>query len=281
LVLGNVIPGAEITNVARFSGLTGHVSDLGGIASVGGAVSVALISMSGKRWLKPAAVSVFMACCLGLVLSGSVSGMIALLVAVASLLVRRTVSIRSLAVLVSVAAVALAYLTARQTSLGALTPLERLMQVTGSTATRTDLDTAGLRRDLAQQAWEGIQRNPFWGYGEAAGDNTLLPGRDYTVHNIELAAWYAGGMLTVAALLLMISVAVLYCWSRRDFDPWREGIVAAFASSLAFAQTAPSFYNRYFWLPIAFLIVFEIVSRRGNSERSGVWPVAAESIRCY
>lgn len=260
LVAGDVIPGGDITNAGRFTGFTASISDLGGITAVGAAAALAALNAGLSRRAQGAAVTALALCLVGLVLSGSVSGMIALAAAAAVLLIRRGVQLRKLIMVGAVATAVLAAVLNVQAQLGALGPIERLMQATGITATSADLDTASTRAELANQAWIGIEAQPILGHGMGLADNILFG--SFTVHNIFLAGWHAGGILTLLGLVVATSVAVRFGWARSPGDQVREGLVAASVAALVFAQTAPSFYNRYYWLPLGLLITAELARRR-------------------
>lgn len=272
MLAGDIIPGGEVTNSGRFTGFTGHVSDLGGISSVGAAAALVAISVSatrrGRRW----ALLAFGCCITGLVLSGSVSGMIALLAALLVALARRSLRLPRLLAVAATAAGLLGVLFQQQAQVGALTPLGRFLQASGLIATDSDLATADSRSDLMGRAWAGIQSDWFAGHGMVGADNLLIG--NLTVHNLFLAAWHGGGILTLLGVVIVTWLAIRYGWRRSPDDPTREVLAAATVAALLFAQTGPSFYNRYFWLPVGLLIAVEVIRRSSPGPRPQVAPPA-------
>lgn len=264
LVLGNVIPGGEITADSRFTGFTTHPSDLAGItAMAAGATLVALAPTISPR-ARYAALAIFVASAGGLILSGSVSGMLGLIAAVVFVFVRRTIKLRRATAVAVLAALALTFLVAQLSTVGALNPVERILRTTGISATQAEDDTAGVRFELSERAIVAIADSPVLGRGMVTDDNVLL--KRFTVHNNILASWTAGGIFVFLGVAIASFIAVRYCWRRRPDDPLREAVSAAVIAGLIFAQTAPGIFNRYYWMPIAFAVVLEMRSRQTRTE---------------
>jgi O-antigen ligase len=242
-----------VTNAGRYPGFTDHVSDLGGVASVAAAFCLLAMGKVLHASHRRALSACLAICTIGLVLSGSVSGMIAVLTAAAALLIRHTIALRRIAVFGIAGMAGLSYLQIRQSKRGALTPWDRLLQVTGRTERPPPgARTGEFRLNLIRAAWSEIRHHPLLGRGLAPRDGTLID--DLGVHNVLLAAWYGGGLLTFAGVALVGFSALAGGWRRR-YETSLEALFAATIAAVTFAMTAPSVFNRYYWLPIVMLII--------------------------
>jgi O-antigen ligase len=264
LVLGDVVPGGEITADSRFTGLTTNASDLAGITAMAAGATLVALAPAISRRARYAALVIFVACAGGLILSGSVSGMLGLLAALVFLFARRTIRLRRATAVAVLAALALTFFVTQLSAVGALNPVERFLRTTGVSATQAKDDTAGTRFELAERAIGAIRDSPVTGRGMVTDDNVLL--QRFTVHNNLLGAWTAGGIFVFLGVGIATFTAIRYCWRRRPGDPLREAVAAAVIAALAFAQTAPGIFNRYYWMPIAFAIVLEVRSRSTRAE---------------
>lgn len=259
LTLGDVIPGGDITLDARYTGFTTHPSDLAGVTVTAVGATLAALTGTLSRRTRNWAMAIVVACAVGLLFSGSVSGMFGLIGAVGYLFVRRAIPMRRATVLGVGGALLVAVVVGQLTAVGALNPVERFLRTTGYLTTQSEHDTAATRIELASRALDGIADSPWLGHGMVTLDNVLY--KAFTVHNNLLASWHAGGVLVFAGVLLATAVALRYC-TRRDVDDAVRNIVgAAVVGAFVFAQTAPGTYNRYYWMPIAFMIVVEVRAR--------------------
>lgn len=249
-----------VTSDNRFAGFTEHVSDLGGITAVavGGAIG-ALVSTLPSRYRLLCLVLLAVAGT-GLLLSGSVSGMLAVCVVLVFLVATGVVRPRRAIGLAVFGAAAGGLALSLLGRAGALGPVERLLLTTGLTGPGGEADTAGSRVELARRAWSGILEQPFLGHGFGVDDNLLL--RGLSVHNNFLAAWHGGGLLVLVGVVIATATAVRHCLRRGLPDPLHTTVTGAVVAAVAFAQTAPSVYNRYYWLPIAFAIVLAVRNAR-------------------
>jgi hypothetical protein len=259
----------------RAVGLTAHANDQGGLLAIALCVAVGKIvyGRTGAR----AKVAVASLCGIGLVLSGSVSGMLAALVGVAVLSLRKGISVTVILVGVSLFSVgwfAADTLTVASVDGKPMTPLERLSQATGGG--RDDQNTVDTRFRTYRVAIAGIRENPWIGSGldEQSGTTVLGLG----AHNLLLLAWFQGGVLVLTAEVLALTTAARRAWRRpREADEVRETVIAAFAAGIAFSMTAPTFYNRYFWLPPLCLMLLD--SWRRNSAQAPMQGEATSPVR--
>lgn len=259
-LFGEVIPGAMVTGDARFSGFTPHVSDLGGITAMGVGAGLGAVFSSLPRRSRALLVALGAVCATGLLLSGSVSGMLAATAALIYLMLAGVVRLGRALPLLVIGATAGGFALSLLSDVGARGPIERFLLVTGQTTAGADANTADIRLDLATRAVAGILGSPLVGHGLPVEDNTLRG--TFTVHNIFLAAWHSGGILFLAGVLVATVFAVRWCLAGRAVHDLGTVVAAAVIAAVVFAQTAPSFYNRYYWLPVAFAVVLAVRSRR-------------------
>lgn len=260
-----VIPGAEVTNVGRYPGFAQHVSDLGGITSAGAAFLLAGLSTPNQS-RRAREVLLIGGCLVGLLLSGSVSGLVALAAAGVYLMLKRRISLRRAigAGLLIAAAVSLANRIQGQTNY-ALSPWERALQVTGLTARDAALNTTASRLDTIEVGWTRfIDQYILIGRGLDPSSGEVVG--TLTVHNVLVAAAYGGGVLFLLGFLLALGSAgrqVLRAKSALELQ-----IGAAFVASVVFALTGPSVFNRYLWVPVALVYAVRALGRQHQPTRA-------------
>lgn len=254
------IPTSQVTNAGRFSGFTQSVSDIGGIACLGVVVAIAGLSRKSGRGLRLGALLAIGLSLVGLVLSGSVSGFIAAAIGVIYLLIRGNIRpARAIFLGLLVFAALFFALRVQEGSSAALDPVERLLQAVGLTGDSDTLNTTASRLQTIQAGVQGIVAHPVVGAG-LDGSSSAVVGV-LGVHNLLVAAAYGGGAFLFVALLLPIVSAWRRLWVRRPIPQYLMQANAGFVTALVFAMTAPSFYNRYFWIPVAMAYVAAVVKR--------------------
>lgn len=259
--VGVVVPGSEVTSGGRFPGFAVHVSDTGGITCLAVAYGAGLFLARGRRVLGAVVFGVGLA---GLILSGSVSGMVSALVGILALLVWHRLSLpKALGVGAVLAGAAAWAITLMSSTENALTPAERYAQVTGAAGTG---NTTASRWDSIEAGLGGFVDSTFIGVG-------LEPAASFTAtglpaHNFLVAALFQGGALFTAGVCLVIYRAALAGlkagWRNSLFATLGAGMVTA----LVFAMTAPSVYNRYFWVPLAFAVLATRTPQRAQTGRA-------------
>lgn len=253
LLAGDVIPWSETTTGGRFPGFAVHVSDTGGIVCLAVVYGAGLMFTRGfvRRLAGTLSLGVGLA---GLILSGSVSGMIAAVVGIFALLIWHRLHLGKIlalgALMVAGASWAISAMSVQD---NALTPVERIQQATGLSGGDASLNTSASRWESIVAGWEGFIQNLFLGVGlEPAAAVTVV---DLPAHNFFVAALYQGGLIFTLGLVVVLVQLVL----RGLRSAWRRGLPAAAAAgtvtALVFAMSAPSFFNRYFWLPLALAAV--------------------------
>lgn len=253
LLFGNVIPGSEVTTGGRFPGFAVHVSDTGGIACLAVVYGAGLLLDRGKA-SKLWGFGIFFVGLSGLILSGSVSGMLAAGTGGLVLLLWHRVRPLKLALI----AAALFFtgrwaLEALSTAQNALTPLERLLQVTGATARSSTANTSSSRWETIVAGWKGFVAHPLTGAG--LEPEASLTFGDLPAHNIVVAALFQGGALFALGLGIVAYRMVRPVLAKRLAGGTVTIAAAGTVTAVLFAMTAPSFYNRYFWLPVALGLV--------------------------
>ncbi|MGX5357816.1 O-antigen ligase family protein [Kocuria sp. KH4] len=259
LLVGDIIPGSQTTTGGRFPGFAVHVSDTGGVVCLAVVYGAGLLFSRGTVRRLAGVLSLALGL-VGLILSGSVSGMIAAVVGIFALLIWHRLHLgKILALGVLMVAGASWAISAMAVQDNALTPVERIKQATGLTGGDAGLNTSATRWESIVAGWEGFIQNLFLGAGlEPAAAVTAV---DLPAHNFFVAALYQGGMIFTVGLVIIL---VRLVW-RGLRSAWQRGVPAAAAAgmitALVFAMTAPSFFNRYFWLPIALAAVAYQVER--------------------
>lgn len=253
-----IIPNTGVTNAGRFAGLTQNVSDTGGICCVGVVGAIALLATSTSRRSRVVPLLALVGAVFGLVLSGSVSGLLS--TAIGFVVLTATGVLRPRAVLGSLVTfgAVLALSIVIQTESGALNPVQRILQTTGQSADDR-YNTAGSRLSTYTEALRKFFENPIIGSG--LDPNSTIADGIYPAHNLFLAAAFEGGVLLAIGVLLAVLRAFrggVLQGSRGD--PALTTAVALVLTELVFAMTAPSLYNRYLWIPVALLITTRAIA---------------------
>jgi hypothetical protein len=246
-----IIPQAEVTNAGRYSGFTGHVSDTGGITSLAVIAGVVLFMKAVGPLHVVVSMIILTGGLAGLLLSGSVSGMLVAAVfgALALLMIRSPLR-RWVALIsggVSVLVVISAIPNSRSRSLG---PVERFKQVVGLTdGNDPTTNTFESRWTTITSGWHGFLNNPLRGHGLDPDSAAVIGG--LPPHNFWVDALYQGGLIFTVGLTITV---VTSCYV--GFRTLRVSVPASVAALTAwgavfFSLTAPSFYNRYLWVPLA------------------------------
>jgi len=239
----------------RATGLAQHPNDAGGSLALGLVLSARAHTFGGRGTVRRHAV-LFVLIGAGLVLSGSVTGMLSAIGGLGLMVVRRGLDARRVLLAGVALFVALLVATSIQASIatdgiGRLTPLERFDQATGGGTSAQN--TLASRLDTDREAIDRILEQPFLGHGLDPESGIVMD--DLAVHNWLLLAWFQGGVLFVAGNAMAVSKAVRGLVARRSRDPFVETLLLGVATAVAFALTGPVLFNRYFWFPAVLLVV--------------------------
>lgn len=244
----DIIPGGLVSNAGRFTGFAAHVSDTGAIAALGLSLGLGFLLTAKRRMFWTVVVGVS---AIGLILSGSVSGMLAAVLAVIVYVARGALRFRYLVLLAAVASVVVYIAVQIQAAAAALTPVERLQQALGLT-NQGQYSTSGSRIETYQAALAKIAESPIVGQGFDA-ISSIADGV-YPAHNILIGSLYQGGLFVAAAILIMLLRPLAGRWLTLDTSMLTTQLFAAYMAMTFFAMTAPNLFNRYLWLPVALLV---------------------------
>jgi len=244
------------TSLGRLPGLAQHVNDQGGqLAAAASFAAVALMTGIWRQRAATAGAVALVLCFLGLILSGSVTGMgstlIGLLGGAVLSRVRLTQALKWL-FFGTVACCALLLAQARLVP-ASTNPLQRLLQSTGHTA-YSQQDTLASRIETDRVALTWISERPITGRGFDP-QNDMAVGT-VAIHNLILGFWALGGVISMIGLVVWLGGAFARAWMQR-----RNALGPALAAMIAesvFSMTAPIEYQRYFWLP--FVVVYSLRS---------------------
>lgn len=245
----------------RSTGLAGHPNVLGFMAAI--ALTVCLgILISRNRKLRPAAFAALLINGVALVGTGSLSAMLAAVVALTVvMIVSRTAIMVLVAVVLGLTALT-GFLVLAGFDAGILLSFVeyRVGVVTGTGASdggAASLDTRGL---TYAWAWEYLSTNPFIGVGLDPMFAGTYDGIT-VVHNFLLRAWYQGGILfaawlLLAALTLVLAIVVPSIAKARNAVP-----AAIIAGTLTFAWTSAFYTQVQYWLPLLLAVAMVPLSR--------------------
>ena len=147
----------------RMTGFTDHPNNLGGPAAVALAPAVALLLLATRATARLIWLVVGLFVVAALVLSGSVSGMLAAAAAVGVLLVLQARGYKPLLIAVVIVAVAVGF-SQLQGSQGLPTPTERLRSATGQSDEGRN-DTVATRLQGYESVWDGVAHGGIVGHG--------------------------------------------------------------------------------------------------------------------
>jgi hypothetical protein len=271
VVLGMDVLGVTLTGNtdARASGLAGHVNDQGGQLAVAICIGTALwLHESGLRGRLTMLTGMSAG---GLILSGSVTGMLAtvsgvLFVVASSGRLKRTVQV------VAVIALGIWLAVRLQARLTGGDPLSRFQSATGENG---DVSTLRLRLETMNYAWTHILRDPWTGVGlDSASGGTYDSVTQ--AHNIFLLFWYQGGIVYLLAVVIALLAAGALLFRRvRRRSSLGASLAGGFVAAMVFAQTAPIMYQRYFWFTAVLAFALIAVDRRRTQVSTSREPARA------
>jgi O-antigen ligase len=262
---GDVIPGGD-SAWGRMTGFTPHYNHLGGLVATAMAPALMLAVDASRRWVRITGLGTVAFLGAGLLLSGSVGGLLATVTAVVFWLVVRGVPFRTGARLVAVVIVGTALLVTTGAS-SVVDPLRRIERVTS--AEEAAAGTGGslyTRLEGYEEAWARIREQPLIGVGldELSSQAVLGP---KLVHNMLINQWFSGGILALVGIVVIIGGVALTglrvvrssVLEERAFSIALLGSVGAF---VVFGMGEPILFVRYGWFPAALLIALDAQRRR-------------------
>jgi O-antigen ligase len=279
---GDVIPGGE-TAWGRMSGFTPHYNHLGGLVATSFVPALMLATDSTRRAVRLYALGVTGVLALGLVLSGSVGGMTATLVATVFWLVVRGLSLRTVVRLGALAAAGLV-LAVGVGGADIQNPVERLQRVTS--AEEAAAGTGGsfyTRVEVYERAWDRIGEQPLIGVGLDDASSLKLTGGENLVHNMLLNQLFTAGILGLLGIVVVLVGAgtIGATEVRRSSGSRRaltSALLAGFVGFVVFSMGEPVLFIRYGWFPVALLLALRAQAARAE-ESSGALEPAASGFR--
>lgn len=225
----------------RATGLAGHPNILGVVSGVAFVLVLFLVMRRRRRGLL---ILVMMLNLAALLLSGSISALIATVAGTVVLLIASRVKAR-VPILVGLVGAGIATYASNFAEDSELLrgPVDRIKQVTGQTS---DTATWGIRQNTYQYALDRIADDPLLGRGLDDASGLTYDGVTLT-HNLLLRSWMQGGlgMGLAFALLYLIAVAVILRAIFKGQNPLSAGLLV---TVLGFALTSAAFQQGYFWL---------------------------------
>ena len=272
LALGDVIPGT--TPVwGRGTGFTTHPNELGGLTAIALVPALMLAAREGLS-LRHRLFSYVLLLLVGagLILSGSVSALLAAAVAIFVWFSLGRHSRKTLRVYAVIGICACAVI-AGQSALGGQTPLDRLERVTNSNPDNATEGAGSLESRIVtyESAIKHIKKQPFLGVGLDLLSITKpfgIESDDYDVHNVIIGTWYKTGLFGLIGMMWVLIVILTTGWrvvTRADADVERAAALALVCSVLAFivfAMGQPVLYSRFGWISAALLLALRAVQSR-------------------
>lgn len=258
----------------RETGLTRHPNELGTFCAMAFPYLLCLANTKERSertrryiWMGAALFPV-----LGVLLSGSMTGAVALAVGAVVYLVLTNRRGRFRAVVLVVAALVLGgYLVANFSNYQTQFLGQRIESFLTSNAGKYTME----QRVLANQtALSDIEKSPLQGLGFQSQVSTM--GGNITVHNTLLLAWHDGGLFTLMGILAVLfgaAMALMRSWrylrqtGLSMYRPYIAAAVAAFGGSLVCIQTSPILYQRSSWFPVAMAYVVGVLMRESVMNR--------------
>ena len=267
-----VIPGAAAGFGGRLTGLAPDVNAFGGMCAVALVPALSLMDVPGEslgRRLWHALVLAFV--CAGLLLSGSVGGLVAAAVAVAVWVLLGGAGRRSFATIAVIAAGGI-LVAGEAAALGLPLPMDRI----GSVLAPAGDPGASLsaRFEGFALAWQQITTSPIIGVGFDPANSVSFPGS--AVHNILIGTWFQGGIVALVGIVLLGGGAFSLARRVRTFSSTSKmqrqsvALFAAFAGAVTYTMSSPTLFEHYVWVPVFLTVALVNVQRRTRLTGLGV-----------
>jgi O-antigen/teichoic acid export membrane protein/O-antigen ligase len=268
----NVLPLAGTVQYGRVTGFTTQPNELGGLTAI---AFVPALMLAARRGIRGPQRLLSYLCLLlvgaGLILSGSVGGLLAAAAATFVWFAFQRTSPESLAVFAAVGLCALGGVTV-QALRGAPTPLDRFTTVTSSTNKNEGGGSLDSRLTTYRVAVAEIKKHPFRGVGLDLVSTTKPSGvvsYEKDVHNLVIGTWYKAGLLGLAGILIALFAVLRTGWiailqSKTEGEQMLSvALLCSVVAFVTFAMSAPVLYARYGWVSAALLLATRAVQERG------------------
>ena len=275
-VYGDVIPGGTLA-WGRTTGFTEHPNVLGGLAATAFVPALMLAVDSPQRRMRVIGTISTAVIAAGLLLSGSVGGLLAATVATMVWLALRGISLRIFVSGAVVLASALVLMSATGTTT-APSPIDRIERV--AAADQVAAGTGGTvytRLEGFSLAWSRISMHPLVGVGlDPESSREILGG--HSVHNLVLGPWFTAGIFGLVGIVLLLAGAVsiglrVLRHSSAQDRSFSAALLAALVAFIQHGMGEPILFVRYGWFPTALLIAIgaqQIQIRARSTQKAGL-----------
>lgn len=262
LVWGDIVPGISPAT-GRMTGFTEHVNDLGGVACVVLIPALTLASHDAIGNLRKYCFYIItFLITAGLILSASISGLIAALISFLIWGIMSRTQIKKIAMFIMICAVCLltVYFSLKH---GGISVLDRLTDVAGQ---KLYYETSASRLEAYRLAWKSISKNPLVGVGTGPYAGTTETGD--AVHNVILLNWYESGVFGLLGILIILGSLIIVGinvirFSRSENE--RSLSISLFSSYIAFlviGMVQPIYFRRFGWISAALIMALYAKHRR-------------------
>lgn len=265
--LGDVIPGGGLA-WGRMTGFTTHWNQLGGLTATAFVPALMLAVDSSRKSMRLFGMAATALVSAGLLLSGSVGGLLAASGATVLWLALRGMSLRLVIGVGAAVATGLILMSSTGTT-DSPSPVHRILRVTSvEEAQKGTGGTIYTRLEGWSDAWARIREQPFVGVG--LDDASTVEVTEKAIHNMLLGPWFTAGLLGLVGILGIVGGCVAVGASAlRAAPPERRSetaaIVAALVGFVQFGMGEPILYVRYGWFPSALLIALRAQRVRTGS----------------
>ena len=247
----------------REIGLTRQPNELGTFCAMVFPYLMVLVTTSTRLRGKIIWTGAALLAVIGVLLSGSMTGALALLAGVLAyyFMTNRRGRVHTM-VLVLLGVAVMAGFTTVYSGKHTQFVVQRIDRFLSSQHGKFTLDQ---RLVADRHAWKYIESNLIQGHGYHSRVQTI--GGTIEVHNTILRAWYDGGVFTLLAVLALLFGAAFFlakAWNRIIYvgdiphKPYVAGAIGSYVAFLVMIQASPVLYQRSAWFPVA--IAFAIAS---------------------
>jgi O-antigen ligase len=291
LLAGDVIPESPVV-FGRSTGFTTHPNELGALTAIALVPAFMLAARDHiSRRERVVSYGLLLLVGTGLILSGSVSALLAAVAAVFTWLALGNRSRNTMRVYAATAVGVIA-ITIAQGVLGGQTPWERFVRVTDTSyGASNGAGSLQSRISTYQAALARIDEQPFLGVGldllsvTATTSPTGTVVDDHDVHNIVIGTWFKTGLLGVLGIVIAFVAIFREGWKgmvrARSADE-RAAALALFCAVVGFvvfAMGQPVLYSRIGWICAAFVIALRAVQDQADERAAARVYQAAKTLR--
>lgn len=263
IISPDIIPNTE-AYYQRMTGFTQHVNDLNSMESVLIYILLSLVILKKKiDKLLPLILLAFSF--LGIVLSGSTSGLLGLAVAMLLWLLTQKASLSKILGITTIllSSFLLISLQSLLTDSSFQDQIDRVFAGGDSYES-----TSASRFDTYKYASKSILTNIFIGKGISSGGSKTEDG--LAVHNILINAWYETGILGFLGMGLIITSIYIISYKALKKASYKKikilllGIHGSIIVFIVYSMTAPVLVQRHLWIIVAIALSASAISHRHN-----------------